>query len=162
MRVRTFTRRYLLPALPALLLVSAAGVAEAAAIAHNTTVSVQTQTPSMGQSTSSDSKPHVDVDGHSLNVPDNGSTTLNQGGTTTTVTNHESDQSSGAPDNGQPTTTSSSGNGLNVSVTSRASGQDVSHSNVYAHSNGVTDSTVHSNVTIQTSVNGTGSVSVTK
>ena len=160
--VRTFTKRYLLPVLPVVLLVGAAGMAEAAAMRQNTAVTVQAQSSGTSQGANSDTKPTVSVNGQDLTVPAGGTTTLNQGGTTTTVTNHESDQSSGAPDNGQPTTTSSSGNGLNVSVTSRASGQDVSHSNVYAHSNGVTDSTVHSIVTIQTSVNGTGSVSVTK
>jgi hypothetical protein len=160
--VRTFTKRYLLPVLPALVLVGATGIAEAAAISHDTSVNVQTQSSGNNQSSNSDPKPVVSVNGRDVTVPANGTTTLNQGGTTTTVSNHQSDQNSAKPTGSQPTTTSSSGNGLNVSVTSTTSGKNDSHSFYFENSNSNNDSTVRSNVTIQASVDGTGSVSVTK
>lgn len=156
--VRTFTKRYFLPLVPAFVLVGVAGMAGAATIGQPMPKAT-TETSANDQSSNSASQPVVTVNGKRVSVPDNGTSTLNQGGTKTTVTHHQSDQdvdasdADSAPDN-------SSDDAVSISVTSNTSGNNTGHSHYSSHSSSTTGSTVHSSITVQT--NGPGKVSVTK
>lgn len=157
MRVRTFTKRYILPAAPVMLLVSLVGVAQAKTVESTRTISVHAVTHGEDQG-QPDQKPSVNVNGHQVTVPADGTTTLNQGGAQTTITHQQGDDNTGTPDV-TTTSTSSGSNGVNLSVTSNSMGQNHTYSHVSENSNGSDHSSVHSSTTITT--HGTGTVSVT-
>lgn len=149
--IRTFTKGFVAPIMPAVLLL----VMTTAAEAQKTQQHVQVQSESHEQVHHSDELPRVNVNGHNVKVPDNGTTTVEEGGTKTTLTHHEGD-----PDASQPeetsTHTESSGHSVNVSVTSDSSGNNRSRSHVDYHVNDSSSTTIHSNV--DQTIRGEGSI----
>lgn len=148
-QVRTFTKGYF-PALLVTLTATAGAGAQAAINHHVHSVTVEAQHHSSDGNHSGDDRPWVSVNGHPVEVPQNGSTTLNQGGTQTTVEHHQ-DPTDPAK-SGNTSATSQDDDRVSVSVTSGVSGQgsNLSHNRVYLHSDSGGTSTVHSHTTVST------------
>lgn len=144
--------RYILLAVPATLAISAVALGQSATKHSHNNVTSTTHLETSGTT-----KPTVTVNGHHVNVPAGGSTTVSQTGGSTTVTVAPETTPPNQGSGSSLTTTTSPNGTVSVSVTSNSgTGHHNSHSTANVNSHGDTFSNVHQNVTVQKT--GTGSV----